>query len=198
MFTGIIQGQAIIRNRTSNFSEITFETDLNLSNCKTGSSINCDGICLTATSIEFENNKYLLTVNISEETLKKSTIRFWNDNYEINIEKSLKAGDEIAGHFVYGHIDCATKILKINELESSWEFVFQKDNTNKYMERFIVQKGSIAINGISLTVANVSSDNFSISIIPYTYENTNLYNAKENDLVNIEFDGLARYVFKNG
>ena len=115
----------------------------------------------------------------------------------INIEKSLTIGDEIGGHFVYGHVDCSTKILKINKLESSWEFVFQKDNTNKYMERFIVQKCSIAINGISLTVANASSDNFSISIIPYTYENTNLYNAKENDLVNIEFDGLARYVFKN-
>ena len=196
MFTGIIQGQAIIRNRTSNFSEITFETDLNLSNCKTGSSINCDGICLTATSIKFENNKYFLTVNISEETLKKSATRFWNNNYQINIEKSIKAGDEIGGHFVYGHVDCATKILKINKLESSWEFVFQKDNANKYMERFIVQKGSIAINGISLTVANVSSDNFSISIIPYTYENTNLNNAKANDLVNIEFDALARYVFK--
>ena len=100
MFTGIIQGQAIIRNRTSSFSEITFETDLNLSNCKTGSSINCDGICLTATSIEFENNKYLLTVNISDETLKKSAIKFWKDNYQINIEKSLKVGDEISWHFM--------------------------------------------------------------------------------------------------
>ena len=197
MFTGIIQGQAIIKNKTSNFSEITFETDLNLSDCKTGSSINCDGICLTATSIKFENNKYLFTVNISEETLKRSTTKFWNNNYQINLEKSIKAGDEIAGHFVYGHIDCATKISKINELESSWKFVFQKDNSNNDMERFIVQKGSIAVNGISLTVANVSSDNFSISIIPHTYENTNLNSAKENDLVNIEFDALTRHILKD-
>ena len=197
MFTGIIQGQAIIKNKTSNFNEITFETDLNLSDCKTGSSINCDGICLTATSFKFENNKYLFTVNISEETLKRSTTRFWDNNYQINIEKSINAGDEIAGHFVYGHVDCATKILKINELKSSWEFVFEKDNSNKNMEKFIVQKGSIAINGISLTVANVSSDNFSISIVPHTYENTNLNSVKENELVNIEFDALARYVLKN-
>ena len=197
MFSGIIQGQAIIKNKTSNFSEITFETDLNLSDCKTGSSINCDGICLTATSINFENNKYLFTVNISEETLKRSTTKFWNNNYKINLEKSIKTGDEIAGHFVYGHVDCVTKILKINELESSWEFVFQKDNSNKNMERSIVQKGSIAVNGISLTVANLLSDNFSISIIPHTYENTNLNNAKVNDLVNIEFDALSRYVLKN-
>lgn len=197
MFTGIIQGQAIIKNKTSNFSEITFETDLNLSDCKTGSSINCDGICLTATSIKFENNKYLFTVNISEETLKRSTTKFWNNNYQINLEKSIKAGDELAGHFVYGHIDCVAKISKINELESSWEFVFQKDNSNKNMERFIVQKGSIAVNGISLTVVNVSSDNFSISIIPHTYENTNLNSAKENDLVNIEFDALTRHILKD-
>jgi len=197
MFTGIIQDQAIIKNKTSNFSEITFETNLNLSDCKTGSSINCDGICLTATSINFENNKYLFTVNISEETLKRSTTKFWNNNYKINLEKSIKAGDEIAGHFVYGHVDCVTKILKIKELESSWEFVFQKDNSNKNMERSIVQKGSIAVNGISLTVANLLSDNFSISIIPHTYENTNLNNAKVNDLVNIEFDALSRYVLKN-
>ena len=197
MFSGIIQGQAIIKNKTSNFSEISFETDLNLSDCKTGSSINCDGMCLTATSIKFENNKYLFTVNISEETLKRSTTKFWNNNYKINLEKSIKTGDEIAGHFVYGHVDCVTKILKIKELESSWEFVFQKDNSNKNMERSIVQKGSISVNGISLTVANLSSDNFSISIIPHTYENTNLNNAKVNDLVNIEFDALSRYVLKN-
>ena len=197
MFTGIIQGQAIIKNKASNFNEITFETDLNLSDCKKGSSINCDGICLTTTSIRFENNKYLFTANIGEETLKRSTVKFWNNNFRINLEKSIKVGEEIAGHFVYGHVDCSTKISKIYELESSWEFVFQKDNSNKNMERFIVQKGSIAVNGISLTVANVSSDNFSISIIPHTYENTNLNSAKENDLVNVEFDALARYALKN-
>ena len=80
MFTGIIQGQAIINNKTSNFSEITFETNLNLSDCKKGSSINCDGICLTTTSIRFENNKYLFTANIGEETLKRSNTKFWNNN----------------------------------------------------------------------------------------------------------------------
>ncbi len=197
MFTGIIQGQAIIKNKTSNLSEIVFETDLNLSDCKKGSSINCDGICFTVTSIKFENNKYLFTVNAGEETLKRSTLKYWNNNYRINLEKSIKAGDEIAGHFVYGHVDCATKISKINELESSWEFVFQKGISNKNMQRFIVQKGSIAVNGISLTVTNVSSDNFSISIIPHTYENTNLNSAKEDDVVNIEFDALARYIYKN-
>ena len=196
MFSGIIQGIGFIDNLQSNNTFI--RTSLDLSDCKIGSSISCNGVCLTATSLEkLENNDFIFSVNISEETRNRSNFFYNNLNQKINIEKSIKAGDEIAGHFVYGHVDCTTKILKINKLESSWEFVFQKDNTNKYMKRFIVQKGSIAINGISLTVANVSSDNFSISIVPHTYENTNLNSVKENDLVNIEFDALARYVLKN-
>ena len=196
MFSGIIQGIGFIDNLQSNNTFI--RTSLDLSDCKIGSSISCNGVCLTATSVEkLENNDFIFSVNISEETRNRSNFFYNNLNQKINIEKSIKAGDEISGHFVYGHIDCITKISKINKLDLSWNFEFQKDNTNKDMERFIVQKGSIAINGISLTVANVSSDNFSISIVPHTYENTNLNSVKENDLVNIEFDALARYVIKN-
>ena len=196
MFSGIIQGIGFIDNLQSNNTFI--RTSLDLSDCKIGSSISCNGVCLTATSIEkLENNDFIFSVNISEETRNRSNFFYNNLNQKINIEKSIKAGDEISGHFVYGHIDCITKISKIHKLDLSWNFEFQKDNNNKDMERFIVQKGSIAINGISLTVANVSSENFSISIVPHTYENTNLYSVKENDLVNIEFDALARYVLKN-
>ena len=196
MFSGIIQGIGFIDNLQSNNTFI--RTSLDISDCKIGSSISCNGICLTATSIEkLENNDFIFSVNISEETRNRSNFFYNNLNQKINIEKSIKAGDEISGHFVYGHVDCITKISKIHKLDLSWNFEFQKDNTNKDMERFIVQKGSIAINGISLTVANVSSDNFSISIVPHTYENTNLNSVKENDLVNIEFDALARYVIKN-
>ena len=196
MFSGIIQGIGFIDNLQSNNTFI--RTSLDLSDCKIGSSISCNGVCLTATSVEkLENNDFIFSVNISEETRNRSNFFYNYLNQKINIEKSIKAGDEISGHFVYGHVDCITKISKIHKLDLSWNFEFQKDNTNKDMERFIVQKGSIAINGISLTVANVSSDNFSISIVPHTYENTNLNSVKENDLVNIEFDALARYVLKN-
>ncbi len=196
MFSGIIQGIGFIDNLQSNNTFI--RTSLDLSDCKIGSSISCNGVCLTATSVEkLENNDFIFSVNISEETRNRSNFFYNNLNQKINIEKSIKAGDEISGHFVYGHVDCITKISKIHKLDLSWNFEFQKDNTNKDMERFIVQKGSIAINGISLTVANVSSDNFSISIVPHTYENTNLNSVKENDLVNIEFDALAKYVIKN-
>ena len=196
MFSGIIQGIGFIDNLQSNNTFI--RTSLDLSDCKIGSSISCNGVCLTATSVEkLENNDFIFSVNISEETRNRSNFFYNNLNQKINIEKSIKAGDEISGHFVYGHVDCITKISKIHKLDLSWNFEFKKDKNYKDMEKFIVEKGSIAINGISLTVANVSSDNFSISIVPHTYENTNLNSVKENDLVNIEFDALARYVLKN-
>ena len=196
MFSGIIQGIGFIDNLQSN--NILIRTSLDLSDCKIGSSISCNGVCLTATSVEkLENNDFIFSVNISEETRNRSNFFYNNFNQKINIEKSIKAGDEISGHFVYGHVDCITKISKIHKLDLSWNFEFKKDKNYKDMEKFIVEKGSIAVNGISLTVANVSHDNFSISIIPHTYENTNLNSVKENDVVNIEFDALARYVLKN-
>ena len=196
MFSGIIQGIGFIDKIQSN--NIFIRTSLDLSDCQISSSISCNGVCLTATFIEkLENNDFIFSVNLSEETLKRSNLSSNHLKQKINIEKSLKVGDEISGHFVYGHVDCVTQISKINELNSSWNFEFKKDQNNKNMEKFIVEKGSIAVNGISLTVANVSHDNFSISIIPHTYENTNLNSAKENDLVNIEFDALARNFLKN-
>ena len=197
MFTGIIQSFGSIENFNKKTNDFSIKTKLDLSNCKVGSSICCDGVCLTAKTINKLNDNFIFTVNVGEETCRRSNLIQWKKYRKINLEKSLKMGDEISGHFVYGHVDCVTKILNIYELGSSWEFFFQKDNSNKNMERSIVQKGSIAVNGISLTVAIVSSDSFSISIIPHTYENTNLNSAKEDDLVNIEFDALARYIYKN-
>ena len=119
----------------------------------------------------------------------------FNKLVKINIEKSLKIGDEISGHFVYGHIDRTTNITNINKLNNSWEFYFQ--NFKNKDKNFIVEKGSIAINGISLTIAKVDNNNFSISVIPHTFENTNLKYLKVQDLVNIEFDYLARFSMKS-
>jgi len=195
MFTGIIQGQAIVENKLIDSNTFSIKTDLNLSDCKIGSSISCDGICLTVTKIQNENSYYFFDVNIGEETINRTTAQYWDKKSKINLEKSLKVGDEISGHFVYGHVDCVTQISKIRKQNSSWEFEFKK---NDNMKKYIVEKGSISINGISLTIANNLIDNFSISIIPYTYNNTNLNLSKVNDLVNIEFDALARYVLKNG
>ncbi len=193
MFSGIIQGTGTIVNNESNDTFI--KTDVDLNDCKVGSSISCNGVCLTATSIKKNNNnQFIFCVNIGEETRERSNLYSQEFHKLINIEKSIKIGDELSGHFVYGHVDCVTNILNIQKLESSWDFKFK---INETMKKFIVEKGSIAINGISLTVAKVELDNFTISIIPHTYENTNLRSAKVGDQVNIEYDALARYVVKN-
>ena len=193
MFSGIIQGTGTIVNNESNDTFI--KTDVDLNDCKVGSSISCNGVCLTTTSIEKNNNnQFIFCVNIGEETRERSNLYSQEFHKLINIEKSIKIGDELSGHFVYGHVDCVTNILNIQKLESSWEFKFK---INETMKKFVAEKGSIAINGISLTIAKVELDNFTISIIPHTYENTNLRSAKVGDQVNIEYDALARYVVKN-
>ena len=193
MFTGIIQNLGNVISFTN--GELEISTSLDLSDCKIGSSICCNGVCLTATEISSQNDEYIFKVNVGEETQKRTN--FSKEKFielaKINIEKSLKIGDEISGHFVYGHVDQTLKINKIILLNNSWEFYFE--NFKNHNARFIVEKASIAINGISLTVARVENNKFIVSIIPHTFENTNLKFLKENDIVNIEFDYLAR--FKN-
>jgi len=195
MFTGIVQNLADVISFKN--GELEISTSLDLSDCKIGSSICCNGVCLTATEINFREDQYTFKVNVGEETQERTNFsnQEFNKLAKINIEKSLKIGDEISGHFVYGHIDRTTNITNINKLNNSWEFYFQ--NFKNKDKNFIVEKGSIAINGISLTIAKVDNNNFSISVIPHTFENTNLKYLKEQDLVNIEFDYLARFSMKD-
>ena len=194
MFTGIIQNLGEIINFSN--EELEILTPLDLSDCKIGSSICCNGVCLTATYINQIDKNFIFKVNLGEETQSRTNFskNIINNSVKINIEKSLKIGEEISGHFVYGHIDRTTKINNIKKLNNSWEFYFE-NFANKDV-RFIVEKGSIAINGISLTIAKVENNNFSISVIPHTYNNTNLMYLKINDIVNIEFDYLARFSSK--
>ena len=186
MFTGIIQnlGKAI------NFSngELEVTTLLDLSDCSVGSSICCNGVCLTTTEIEFKSNLHYFKATVGVETQQRTTFsnNLFNELISMNLEKSLKIGDEISGHFVYGHVDRTTELLKVNNFNNSWEFCFK--NFQDESKKYIVDKASIAINGISLTIANVSADSFSISVIPHTYENTNLKLINENDIVTL-FDG---------
>ena len=191
MFTGIIQEKGKVINFSNGHLEIS--TALDLSDCKLGSSICCNGVCLTATEINFINNMYYFKTNVGEETMLRTTFsdNLFNKSIPINIEKSLKIGDEISGHFVYGHVDRTTKLLKVTKLNNSWEFFFE--NFHNKDINYIVEKASIAVNGISLTIANVANDYFSISVIPHTFENTNLSNLQVHDIVNIEFDYLARF-----
>ena len=195
MFTGIVQNLADVISFKN--GELEISTSLDLSDCKIGSSICCNGVCLTATEINFREDQYTFKVNVGEETQDRTNFsnQEFNKLAKINIEKSLKIGDEISGHFVYGHIDRTTNITNINKLDNSWEFYFK--NFKNKDKNFIVEKASIAINGISLTIAKVDNNNFSISVIPHTFENTNLKYSKKQDLVNIEFDYLARFSMKD-
>ena len=193
MFTGIIQSIGSILDYNNNEYKIITKLDLN--DCKIGSSICCNGVCLTITNIKKYQENYFFTVNLSEETkLRTNFDKLKINSDKINLEKSLKIGDEISGHFVYGHVDAVYKILEIKNLENSWEFRFEK-KLYKYYD-FIVEKASIAIDGISLTIANVYKNSFIISVIPHTFNNTNLQFSKEGDQVNVEFDYLARFILK--
>ena len=191
MFTGIIQEKGKVVNFSKGILEIS--TNLDLSDCKIGSSICCNGVCLTATDIQLINDLYQFKTNVGEETMFRTTFseNSFNKINPINLEKSLKIGDEISGHFVYGHVDRTTKLLKITKLNNSWDFFFE--NFQNKDKNYIVEKASIAVNGISLTIANVTNEYFSISVIPHTFDNTNLSDLQEYDIVNIEFDYLARF-----
>ena len=195
MFTGIIQNLGSVINYAN--GELEISTYLDLSQCEIGSSICCNGVCLTITEIINKNKQFFFKVNLGEETQQRTNFshNLFDKSVYVNIEKSLKIGDEISGHFVYGHIDCITKIIDIKILKNSWEFFFE--NFNNSNKKFIVEKGSIAINGISLTIAKENKNNFSVSVIPHTYENTNLKYLKIEDYVNVEFDYLARFSMKD-
>ncbi len=190
MFTGIIQDIGLILYSKNGVYQVN--TSLDLSDCKEGSSISCNGVCLTAYDISKINDNYNFNVNIGEETLNRTNLgNVIKNNQKINIEKSLKIGDEIGGHFVYGHVDTITSIVNIEKLGNSWEYYFSKNFLNN--NKFIVEKASISINGISLTIAKVTKETFVISVINHTYNNTNLKYLSIHDMVNVEFDYLARF-----
>ena len=192
MFTGIIQDIGFINFIEKGLYRVS--TSLNLNDCKEGSSISCNGVCLTAKNIyQNDENKFSFEVNIGEETLFRTNLgNIINKNNKINIEKSLKVGDEIGGHFVYGHVDTITSITNIKKLNNSWEFYFKKDFGKN--NKFISEKVSVAINGISLTIAKIENSVFMTSIIDHTFNHTNLKFMNISDVVNIEFDYLARFI----
>ena len=187
MFSGIIMnvGEIFAYNK----SESILSIKSSIKKINLGDSISCSGVCLTIARIK--NN--IIDFNISSETKNKTNLMYLNVGDSINLEKSLKVGDEINGHFVFGHVDGLSKILSIKHLKDSKVIEFiAEENIIKYLS----PKCSVALDGISLTVNNVSKTNFNVSIIPYTWENTSLKKKKEGDFLNTEVDMLARYVFK--
>ena len=189
MFTGIIKHTGKINkiNKKNNNCAIEVISKIKFSKLEIGSSISCSGTCLTLEKYKKNLSKFY----ISKETLDRTNFKFMDKGDLINLEKSLKFGDRISGHFVQGHVDTTSVVKSIDLIGKSWFINFKL--LKKY-KKYLVQKGSITINGVSLTISKILKDGFQVVIIPQTLKLTNLMYLKEKDVVNIEFDVLGKYI----
>ena len=192
MFNGIVFNTGKVKSikRSVNNALISIETGLKFTTNDLGSSVSCNGVCLTVTKIK---NK-IINFYISKETLKRSNFKFIKKNEIINLEKSLIYGQKISGHFSQGHVDTIANIKKITFLDKTW-LIRLKLNDKKF-SKFLIDKASISINGVSLTISKVLNNFFEINVIPHTLKLTNLKNLKINDTVNVELDIFSKYIYK--
>lgn len=190
MFTGIIEsmGKVISLDPEKENLHITVECDFS-KELKVDQSLSHNGVCLTVTSCD--NSKY--TVTAISETLRKSNLGLLKTGDLINLERSMTMNGRIDGHIVQGHVDCTALCTSIKEEGGSWLYTFEYDWD---LDKITVEKGSVCVNGVSLTVVNSASEHFSVAIIPYTYEHTNFKNLVAGSVVNLEFDILGKYVAK--
>jgi riboflavin synthase len=196
MFTGIIKNIGIVKQfkKKSNGYYLTVISKFQFSKKDIGTSISCSGVCLTLTKIKKNKSKNELFFYLSKHTVLTSAFKYLSSGDIINLEKSMKYGDEFAGHFVQGHVDTTIKILSIDSSnKKSWIIFF---NIPKKLKKFLIEKGSIAINGISLTIAKIFNNKFKVVIIPHTLQNTNLLKLKKNNYVNLEIDLIAKTLLK--
>ena len=194
MFNGIVYNQGKIKNIKRNPKYVTgslvleIMSDIKFIKKDIGESVCCDGVCLTLIGIK--KNSYLFY--LSKETLKRSNFKKSKVGKHINIEKSISHGKKISGHYIQGHVDTTSIVNKIKIVDRSWIINFNLKNSYK---NFVVEKGSISINGVSLTVSKIKKNSFDVTIIPHTLKLTNLVNLKKGNLVNIEFDIFGKYLF---
>ena len=187
MFTGIIKKVGVIYSWNSESRILGIKSDFD--NLILGESISCSGVCLTVSSFK----KNIFFCNLSSETVTKTNLRTKKEGDKLNLEKSLKIGDDLSGHLVFGHVDGLSTLNDIKNDKDSWILNF---SLNADLSKYLTNKCSISIDGISLTVNNVDGENFDISVVPFTWENTNLKFSAVGDKFNVEIDMLARYVFK--
>ena len=192
MFNGIILNTGIVRNitRKKNSIYVEIKTNINIKKKDIGTSICCDGVCLTVEKV-FKNKIFFY---ISNETLKRSNFKSLKLNQIVNLEKSLLFGKSISGHFIQGHVDTVAKIKKIMIIDKAWMMNFEI--LDKRLNKFLIEKASISINGVSLTISRIFQNSFEISVIPHTLKLTNLKDLKVNSLVNVELDILSKYIYK--
>ncbi|WP_071892085.1 riboflavin synthase [Flavisolibacter tropicus] len=191
MFTGIIEVLGQVKEVEINGTNKTFWIQSPLSSeFKVDQSIAHNGVCLTVEEIRGDSHR----VTAVQETLEKTALNQWREGFFVNIERSLLPSSRLDGHFVQGHVDTIGICEKIEDKKGSWEFTFS------FSENFaplVIEKGSISLNGTSLTVYNVGKNTFSVAIIPYTYEHTILQYLKESEQVNLEFDMVGKYIVRN-
>ena len=190
MFTGIIESIGVVKAINHDKSNINFciSSDLT-SELKVDQSISHNGVCLTVVNLE----KDCYTVTAIKETLDKTNLGKLKLGDQLNLERCLKVGDRLDGHFVQGHVDQIATCVNVDNENGSWVFTFKYSPLNN---NITIEKGSITVNGVSLTVVNSKESEFSVAIIPYTFENTNFNSFKAGTLVNLEFDVFGKYITK--
>ena len=188
MFTGIVERIGVVKNIDYEKENVNFTIASSFTNeLKIDQSVSHDGCCLTI--VDIEKDEYIVTA--IKETINKTNLSDWKVGTKVNLERCTKMNGRLDGHIVQGHVDTTGTCLNIEDENGSWKYTF------KYNSKDVtVEKGSITINGISLTVLDSKENSFSVCIIPYTYENTNLHEIKAGDLVNLEFDIIGKYIAK--
>jgi riboflavin synthase len=188
MFTGIIETLGIIKNIETQQDNMNVTVSSSLTHeLKIDQSLAHNGICLTV--IDINDKEY--TVTAIRETIAKTNLSEWRIGDEINLERAMKLGDRLDGHIVQGHVDQNGNCTSFEETNGSWYFTFKYDNS---LNNITIEKGSITVNGVSLTVVNSNENEFSVAIIPYTFEHTNFKNIKVGSVVNLEFDVIGKYI----
>ena len=191
MFTGIIERMGELVKVEKEQNNIHFHIRSVLAQeLKIDQSLAHDGVCLTVVDIQGD----VYTVTAVHETLQKSALGMWHEGRKINLERAMKLGDRLDGHLVQGHVDQVGECINIDDQGGSWQFDFRFSPKNHSL---VIEKGSLCINGTSLTVFNVTENSCSVAIIPYTYEHTNFHQLQPGDQVNLEFDMIGKYVAKS-
>jgi len=188
MFTGIIEAFGIIHSINRQGTNATFRISSTISNeLKVDQSVSHNGVCLTVEDVK----EGVHSVTAIEETLKKTNLLAWEEGTLVNLERCMMMNGRIDGHIVQGHVDTTARCTEKKDADGSWEYRFQFP---QQFSALVIEKGSVSLNGISLTVFDVDDSSFSVAIIPYTYSHTNIQQVKEGSTVNIEFDMIGKYV----
>ena len=193
MFTGIIESTGVIASVSNAGSNLSFWVQSPLSaQLKVDQSVSHDGVCLTVEEVIDNSHR----VTAIEETLNKSTLGKWQAGRQINLERCLLLPSRLDGHIVQGHVDTTATCTNKIEKQGSWEYEFAFNPIHEF-ESLIVEKGSISLNGTSLTIFNIDKNRFTVAIIPYTFENTSIKHVEIGTTVNLEFDLLGKYILRN-